>query len=85
MGYFSNGTEGMAYEEQFCERCIHQGPQEGPGCPVWLLHLLHNYDECNKKDSFLHVLIPRAKSGVGNEQCSMFHPKAALKDLFEDG
>jgi len=73
MGYFSNGTEGMMYEEAFCNRCLHQGGGEkGPWCTVWLLHELYNSDECNKPESFLHVLIPRSKDGLSNEQCTMF-------------
>lgn len=66
MGYFSNGTEGELYEERYCNRCIHQ---DDP-CAVWLLHMLHNYDECNNKDSMLHVLIPI--NGITNERCKMF-------------
>lgn len=68
MGYFSNGTEGMAYEAQWCNKCVHQG-----NCAVWLLHMLYNYDECNNKDSMLHELIPRSKDGLSNEKCTMFH------------
>ncbi|MGI9485425.1 MAG: hypothetical protein ACR2RF_05995 [Geminicoccaceae bacterium] len=76
MGYFSNGTEGMAYEARYCDRCIHQnGPDGNGGCQVWLLHMLHNYEECNKEDSFLHILIPLTKDGLGNEQCTMFIDK----------
>ncbi len=73
MGYFSNGTEGMDYESQYCDRCVHQGPPDGPGCMVWMLHMLHNYDECNNDDSWLHILIPRTKDKLDNEQCTMFH------------
>lgn len=65
MGYFSNGSSGGAYQEQFCDRCHHDRNQS---CPIWLLHLVHNYEECNKEESFLNVLIPRDKEG-GNEQC----------------
>ena len=68
MGYFSNGTEGMEYERQWCDRCLHQ---DG-GCAVWEAHLLANYAECNKPDSPLHVLIPRSADGWRNEQCRMF-------------
>ena len=68
MGYFSNGSEGLDYEKQYCERCVHYD-----GCAVWLLHLIHNYDECNKEDSFLHTLIPR--DGIENKQCKMFYAK----------
>ena len=72
MGYFSNGSEGMAYEARYCDRCVHQGPPEGPGCAVWLAHLLANYDECENKASILHLLIPRSRDGLDNEQCLMF-------------
>jgi hypothetical protein len=68
MGTFSNGTEGEIYREQYCDRCIH-----GNDCAVWLAHEIHNYDECNNKDSILHMLIPLSNDGLGNEQCSMFH------------
>jgi hypothetical protein len=73
MGYFSNGDEGMSYEEQYCSRCVHRGNEDDGGCAVFLAHLLHNYDECNKDDSILHLLIPRSKNGVGNEQCALFY------------
>ncbi|MBC5648486.1 hypothetical protein [Christensenella tenuis] len=53
MGYFSNGTEGVLYEEMYCEKCIHY-----EDCAVLGLHFANNYDEANKKDSFLHELIP---------------------------
>ena len=43
MGYFSNGSEGMDYEERYCKRCIHYGPEEGPGCPIWFAHLVYAY------------------------------------------
>ena len=73
MGYFSNGTEGEMYQDTYCAKCIHE-----KGCPVWGLHLLHNYDECNKPDSFLHLLIPRSETGLSNEQCSMFVPAPSM-------
>lgn len=74
MAYFSNGTESADYEFKYCEQCVHFNDDSG-GCPVMLLHLLHNYRECNKSDSFLDVLIPRSKDGLDNEQCKMFHPE----------
>jgi hypothetical protein len=76
MGYFSNGTEGMLYEERYCSRCIHADPEHA--CPIWMLHGLHNYEECNKPSSFLHVLIPRSKDKLDNEQCSMFVPAPSM-------
>ena len=70
MGYFSNGTEGMMYEEDFCSRCVHYG-EDGVSCAVLEAHHLHNYDDCNKEDSILHILIPRKE--LGNDVCKMFY------------
>ena len=67
MGYFSNGTEGAWYEELYCEKCVHDD------CAVLGLHYAYNYSEANKKDSFLHELIPY-KDGL-NGKCNMFHQK----------
>jgi hypothetical protein len=75
MGYFSNGTEGEMYYETYCANCIHNGDEENdPYCPVWA---------ANDKSSILHILIPRSKDGLDNEQCTMFLRKAAVADLFE--
>jgi len=68
MGYFSNGTEGMIYQDMYCSRCEHDKNND---CAIWLAHLLSNYEECNNKESILHILIPRAENGQ-NEQCKMF-------------
>ena len=82
MGYFSNGTEGQIYEEAYCLRCIHYGPEEGPGCPVWFAHLLYAYEECNSDSNakaMLDMLIPRVphtfEDGIThdiNGECTMF-------------
>lgn len=74
MGYFSNGTAGMLFEEQYCQHCIHEGPPDGPGCAVMLAHVLHNYPECNNADSILHLLIPLDDNGC-NKKCLMFVAK----------
>jgi hypothetical protein len=71
MGYFSNGCEGESFRAEQCAKCVH----DAKGCTVWLLHLLHNYAECNKPDSMLHTLIPRNEDGW-NGDCTMFHAKA---------
>jgi len=75
MGYFPNGTAGEEYEARYCARCQHEYDAEGRGCAVWDAHLLHNYDECNKPDSILHLLIPR--KGIDNERCLMFLERTA--------
>lgn len=75
VGYFANGTEGAIYEEHYCMRCIHYGPEDGPGCPIWFAHLLYAYDECNSDSNakaMLDMLIPIEPGGYRNLQCTMF-------------
>ena len=69
MGYFSNGTQGMLYQDQYCNRCVHD---KNGDCAVWLAHLVANYDECNKPESILHILIPKTEGPEWNGQCKMF-------------
>ncbi len=77
MAYFPSGSAGADYEEQYCSRCIHDGDERG--CAVMLAHNFYNYDDCNKPESILHLLIPRSENGLGNEQCRMFHLKPELR------
>ena len=81
MGYFSNGTEGDLYFEQWCSRCVHDNQDEDIFCPIWNLHLAHNYEDCNKADSYLHVLIPRSGDKCSNERCTMFVDRGLLSPL----
>ncbi len=76
MGYFPNGTAGECYYDEWCSRCLHDA---NGTCPVWLAHLLHNYEECNNKDSILHLLIPR--KDIENSKCRMFVDKGLLSNL----
>lgn len=69
MGYFSNGSQAEIYQEEFCFKCVHWSNKNG--CPCWDIHFLFNYEECNNKDSILHKMIPRDKTGL-NKQCSFF-------------
>lgn len=82
MAYFPNGTSGDWYEQEYCSRCVHgkwlhDATGDVPMCAVMTAHLIHNYDECNKPGSILHILIPR--NGIDNEQCKMFLPVAKGK------
>jgi hypothetical protein len=70
MAYFSNGIEAMDYASWHCDDCVHY-----PGCSVLLAHELYNYDECNKPDSILHLLIPRSEDKLCNEDCTMWHKR----------
>jgi hypothetical protein len=75
MAYWSTGTAGMDYEERYCVRCVHQD-----GCTVMLAHNLYNYRDCDDESSILHILIPRSKDTLDNEQCTMFHPRDPAAD-----
>lgn len=88
MAYFSNGSEGMDYCARYCDRCIHQNGQDGEsGCPVWLLHLLYAYDECNgtgNAKAMLDALIPMEDTNFKEGpqfkvagKCRMFHEGVA--------
>lgn len=95
MGYFSNGTEGDLYQEQWCMRCRNWGVDDlskssgQPGCPVWDVHLFHSYELCNSKEAgkqILDFLIPRIdhtfSDGIThkiNGKCVMFQPRPGLQ------
>ena len=81
MGYFSNGMEGEDYHERYCAKCIHDNEEKGIGCPIWNLHLLHNYEDCNNPKSYLHFLIPRSTDDLSNERCTMFLERGLLSNL----
>lgn len=83
MGYFSNGTEGEAYESQYCSKCIHgeEYRADRPACRVWLAHQEYAYDLCNEKHHpgkrMLDMFIPREETW--NTRCTMFIDAEALK------
>ena len=70
MGYFSNGTEGMFYQEEYCCTCANSEGDDAPGCAIWDAHLLYSYNECNNPNSILHILIPRDEKG-SNLACKL--------------
>ncbi len=72
MGYFSNGTEGMAYQARYCDRCIHGPNKQKELCPVWWAHLEHNTAKENEVSTVLDILIPQHENNLENKQCSMF-------------
>ena len=88
MGYFSNGSEGAAYEELFCDRCVHRDRVVGEdrACPVWMAHLLYAYELCNEDEHpgkvMLDSFIPREEPGFyGNGRCRMFVQDPAEEPL----
>lgn len=85
MGYFSNGSEGDAFEHAYCSRCVHRNGKDGStGCHVMLAHILWSYKLCNSKGAgkeILDLLIPR--EGAYNGGCEMFHEGPAVPDPAE--
>lgn len=83
MGYFPNGTSGAMYYERWCSKCLHDNEEAGLCCPIWNLHLLHNYEECNKTGSFLHALIPLSNDtdALDAMRCTMFVDRGLLSNL----
>lgn len=46
MAYFSNGTDGMVFDEE-CLSCKY-GQK---ACPIALVQMEHNYSACNNKEA----------------------------------
>jgi hypothetical protein len=68
MGSFANSTEGMLYQEKYCDRCVHDAQND---CPIWNAHLMFNGSEAPETVSILQMLIP-SHDGINNDECSMF-------------
>jgi len=73
MAHFSNGTEALAYREEWCFKCQHG--QSDESCMVWRAHYDYSYELCNKCESpgkqILDMLIPVDKDHWP-QKCSMF-------------
>lgn len=82
MGYFSNGSEGMSYQDKYCDKCVHW--HEEFGCPCWWIHQDLNYDECNNKESVLHKMIPQDKKGFNSKCFCFIEPKDSIKERAKD-
>lgn len=87
MAYFPNETSFEFYEAEYCQHCVNNTKkgEDHYCCPIQTLHLLFNYEECSKEDSFLHMLIPR--DGIENKECTMFRVSdpercTETKDMF---
>ncbi len=84
MAYFPNGTSGMVFEEEYCDKCMNRRDLKdgrGPGCPIWDIHMLFNYDQHKETDEgkrtkeILEILIPT--KDLWADECSMFQKTAA--------
>lgn len=85
MAYFANGTEGIAYMERWCSRCLNCGDDKYEfGCAVWDLHSLFQSErDFSQTDGgvagrLLDALIPRTEDGLNNGRCLMFREQDAI-------
>lgn len=80
MGYFSNGTDGEIYFEQYCSKCVHES--DGRQCPIWDMHMLWNYEGNKNADKkfALDMFIPRDEKGY-NQKCKMFAYKPKMEKI----
>jgi hypothetical protein len=74
MAYFANGSMGQAYEEAWCNQCLHQ-----QGCTIWSLHLEHNYTSDKTIRELLNTLIPVDEDGHPGK-CSMFYEQVKSQE-----
>jgi len=81
MGYFSNGTEHMMYDDQYCSKCHFQPDYEAEkDCPILAIHSMFNYDQHNEDDRgkelkwILDLFIPIRENGF-SDQCHFFIEK----------
>lgn len=83
MAYFSNATDLMNYEHQYCSKCAHVTGIDGDGCAVMVAHQLHlEWGGYETYKSILDELIPRSREvrhdnryNGGNDRCRMFIDK----------
>jgi hypothetical protein len=74
MAYFSNGSSGDRYMENWCERCRNfkrREDEDTEGCPIWDLHLMYNYNENELHAKMRDHFIPMDKK-YNPQQCRMF-------------
>lgn len=74
MAYFPNGTSGMIYEDEWCDRCVHQPTEDdAPMCPIWFAHTVWNYEAVKQTEAkmLLEAMIPTKENGFP-DKCRMF-------------
>lgn len=67
----SNGTEGIGFYENWCERCRHDRPDdEDGGCRILCRTLMFNVDEPGYPDEWIY-------DDTGNPTCTAFEVEEA--------
>lgn len=90
MGYFSNGTEGEGFVDNWCANCAHwTEPDDPKQCTIWMLHLCYNGEQHNsgmvKISKNLSMHGPTLKEMLGDlirretatrgQECTMYLPR----------
>jgi len=82
MAYFSNGTEGMYFDEQ-CHNCIH-GMNDEVMCPIVYVQTTYNYDQLNKGNEQLRDAMTYLVDERGDCQMKKVMEEVGIKfDLSE--
>ncbi len=78
MGYFSNGTEGLMWDEQWCSKCYFHVKRDNEGnvleddeycCPIIDAHM--QFQKPEREENALDLFIVRDKKGF-NIRCDIF-------------
>ena len=75
MGYFSNGSQGEIFREEWCHRCEAWGrdvravESDTAGCAIMDVHFFYAYGAEGDAKKILDMLITRGEDG---QQCQMF-------------
>lgn len=73
MAYFSNGSDGMHFEDKWCSRCLNY-PDDGASCEIIFLHQIYQGED--KCQPLLDSLITRK-----DRVCKMFISKKRYKEI----
>ncbi len=78
MGYFSNGCEGLDWEILWCNRCVHEPPNDaGWDCAVRAIQTMFNYTQLKKGQENLRaamdmLIVEQVKASSYDQRCAMF-------------
>lgn len=69
MAIFSNSDEGLSFEANVCETCLHYSPDRG--CPILTAHAAFQGSNDGNAQAILDMLVGRSKV-TGFYECEMY-------------
>lgn len=67
----SNGTEGMIFEDMFCDRCTHEDSENRRFCDIHNRAILHGVDEPEYPQEWAYISVDNIEQAV----CTAFKDK----------